>query len=54
MKKGLRLHRVGDLSHDGLSDHRPDEEGIKTSLAIRGSFTRIFQTTDLMKKGLRL
>ena len=37
-----------------ISDRRPDEEGIKTlsSRAMRSS--SLFQTADLMKKGLRL
>ena len=37
-----------------LSDHRPDEEGIKTAAACRMPRAAPFQTTDLMKKGLRL
>ena len=37
-----------------FSDHRPDEEGIKTLLSEIPAYTRMFQTTDLMKKGLRL
>ena len=37
----------------GLSDHRPDEEGIKTSPGLWSGVAGSFQTTDLMKKGLR-
>ena len=53
MKKGLRVVFHLIFLRYSLSDHRPDEEGIK-----RGTITRIrlrlqFQTTDLMKKGLR-
>ena len=36
-----------------VSDHRPDEEGIKTGSATLGRAPARFQTTDLMKKGLR-
>ena len=54
MKKGLRRlpgRHAGSLR---LSDHRPDEEGIKTAAEMRMSESHRFQTTDLMKKGLRL
>ena len=36
-----------------LSDHRPDEEGIKTKQVGVCAHPLLFQTTDLMKKGLR-
>ena len=36
-----------------LSDHRPDEEGIKTDPVELMPDGGGFQTTDLMKKGLR-
>ena len=36
-----------------ISDHRPDEEGIKTPGVAPGPCASEFQTTDLMKKGLR-
>ena len=36
-----------------LSDHRPDEEGIKTVRMLCFPSRVCFQTTDLMKKGLR-
>ena len=54
MKKGLRQPcRRRMAAAVAVSDHRPDEEGIKTDRAACTRASADFQTTDLMKKGLR-
>ena len=53
MKKGLRPGLAAGERGARVSDHRPDEEGIKTRARCATFTARIFQTTDLMKKGLR-
>ena len=45
--------RLSGLICGHVSDHRPDEEGIKTGDPRFTRSTAKFQTTDLMKKGLR-
>ena len=45
----MGMHRI----FSRVSDHRPDEEGIKTCSGRFLAAGGYFQTTDLMKKGLR-
>ena len=37
-----------------VPNSRPDEEGIETCPRVHGTYGYVFQTADLMKKGLRL
>ena len=53
MKKGLRRAHSSRVLSVIISDHRPDEEGIKTPTGTPIRPGDGFQTTDLMKKGLR-